>query len=312
MKQVAILCALVAVLALCSAPVTAKVQETESADGFVCDVCFFLVAWVEDKLASNNTENWIITEVDKVCNIFPGFLGAECEYLVAYYVPQIIQSLENRYPPLTICSKIGLCSALQARLFPEVDISRMGCAQCMFFASLSYSATIGVTDINGINTKLHQTCASIQDPSAHRMCSQFISRDGLVPLLQARKPPATICRSLGDCQSRAIAERARQYVLEHPFRPVETAQSSTECQLCQWIFSAYESWLSDGQTEAEIALFLSQLCNFFGTYAPQCDQLVRVYVPKVIQSYVERTTPPILCSSIGFCQLPMNKLVAHP
>lgn len=40
-------------------------------------VCFFLVAWVEDKIASNKTESWIIDEVDKVCNIFPGFLGSE-------------------------------------------------------------------------------------------------------------------------------------------------------------------------------------------------------------------------------------------
>lgn len=103
------------------------------------------------------------------------------------------------------------------------------------------------------------------------------------------------------------------YVMEHPL-PLPSldattgplAPSSTECQLCQWIFSAYESWLSDGQTEAEIALFLSQLCNFFGSYAPQCNQLVRVYVPKVIQNYVERTTPPILCTSIGFCSFPIN------
>lgn len=37
MKQVAVLIALVALLALCSAPVAAKTQETESAEGFVCD-----------------------------------------------------------------------------------------------------------------------------------------------------------------------------------------------------------------------------------------------------------------------------------
>lgn len=187
----------------------------------------------------------------------------------------------------------------------------------MFFSSMSYTATAGLTDVASINVKLEQTCKAITDQKANRMCTEFIDRDGLAGLLQQRKSPSDICKALGDCRSRLsddrekfIAERARQYVLEHPFTVV--AQSSTECQLCQWIFSAYESWLSDGQTEAEIALFLSQLCNFFGNYASQCNQLVRVYVPKVIQSYVERTTPPILCSSIGFCQLPINTLAARP
>jgi hypothetical protein len=49
-------------------------------------VCYFLVAWVEDKIASNNTESWIVTEVDKVCNIFPGFLGSEVRLHVAHEV----------------------------------------------------------------------------------------------------------------------------------------------------------------------------------------------------------------------------------
>lgn len=40
-------------------------------------VCFFLVSWVEGKLASNKTEEWIIKEVDNICTIFPGFLGSE-------------------------------------------------------------------------------------------------------------------------------------------------------------------------------------------------------------------------------------------
>lgn len=189
--------------------------------------------------------------------------------------------------------------------------------ECMFFSSMSYTSTQGLTDAAAISTKLEKTCSAINDQKAKSMCNQFIARDGLVDLLQQRRSPSDICKALGDCHPRVfddrekfIAERARQYVLEHPFTVV--AQSSTECQLCQWIFSAYESWLSDGQTEAEIALFLSQLCNFFGNYAPQCNQLVRVYVPKVIQSYVERTTPPILCSSIGFCQLPINTLTARP
>ena len=40
-------------------------------------VCFFLVSWVEGKLASNKTEEWIISEVDNICTVFPGFLGSE-------------------------------------------------------------------------------------------------------------------------------------------------------------------------------------------------------------------------------------------
>jgi hypothetical protein len=186
--------------------------------------------------------------------------------------------------------------------------------ECMFFASLTSSQTNGINDANAIRTRVSQTCAGINDVSARAMCNAFIARPEVVPMLASHTSPARMCTRMGDCHARSgsnhvdIAARAHQYVLEHPFRPQITGQSSTECQLCQWIFSAYESWLSDAQTEAEIALFLSQLCNFFGTYAAQCDQLVRVYVPKVIQSYVERTTPPILCTSIGFCQLPLNQL----
>lgn len=190
---------------------------------------------------------------------------------------------------------------------------------------MTYSATVGMTDVVKIGVKLGGICASIADVTARQMCAQFIARPGVVPMLASRTTPSVICARLGDCMRAAEAGKRMNiffsYLLNHPL-PLPSsdativaaggplAPSSTECQLCQWIFSAYESWLSDGQTEAEIALFLSQLCNFFGSYAPQCNQLVRVYVPKVIQNYVERTTPPILCTSIGFCSFPLNSFKA--
>lgn len=119
--------------------------------------------------------------------------------------------------------------------------------------------------------------------------------------------PGKFCSMLGECELSLSGPEleaywiVQNYVWEHPF--IHTEASSSTCQICQWIFSAYESWLSDGETQNQISLFLSQLCNFFGSYSKQCAQLISVYIPKVIQSYIENTTPPFACSSIGVCHL---------
>lgn len=200
-------------------------------------------------------------------------------------------------------------------------------------STLTYGLTTGMNNPVLIAAKLTSSCVAIQNPPVALTCQRFVTRPGVIDMLAARTPPQRICARLSECQlaremtaEENTLKKFSDYIVANPLPSLSMPDSaaalrtygdsgppgpsSTECQLCQWIFSAYESWLSDGQTEAEIALFLSQLCNFFGSYAPQCSQLVRVYVPKVIQNYVERTTPPILCTSIGFCNFPINQLRA--
>eukprot|EP01122_Echinamoeba_exundans_P001457 TRINITY_DN1150_c0_g1_i2.p1 TRINITY_DN1150_c0_g1~~TRINITY_DN1150_c0_g1_i2.p1 ORF type:complete len:200 (-),score=24.27 TRINITY_DN1150_c0_g1_i2:617-1216(-) len=163
--------------------------------------------------------------------------------------------------------------------------------------------------VDNIQSVLNQVCATM--PIFQQECFGWVRNDlpQLVKYLMDRDSAQQICQYVGACQNSTLrldseTRRARlsilAYIATHPL-PLSSDATSSSCQLCQWVISAFESWLSDGHTQEEITNFLQQVCPFFNEYASQCEQLVEVYTPKFIENLIQSETPPVACTQFGVC-----------
>lgn len=78
-----------------------------------CAICEFLIKEVEARLASNKTETEIEADLDKVCGHL-GAIKAECTAVVNQYLPQMIQALENKEDPQTVCTQVKACKTARS------------------------------------------------------------------------------------------------------------------------------------------------------------------------------------------------------
>jgi len=89
-----------------------------------------------------------------------------------------------------------------------------------------------------------------------------------------------------------------------PFNPnVNTGDA--ECQICQWAVSAVEAYISQQDTEQELARVLQELCTVLpGNYATICQNFVVVYMDEAVNYVIDNLTPPLVCSKLDVCQAP--------
>ena len=73
-----------------------------------CDICDLAVTAAENYLESNHTQTQIQQVLDNICAKTP--FSGECTALVNQYLPQIINLLEQKEPPQTICEQLKFCS----------------------------------------------------------------------------------------------------------------------------------------------------------------------------------------------------------
>jgi len=81
--------------------------------------------------------------------------------------------------------------------------------------------------------------------------------------------------------------------------------SDAECQVCQWAVSAVEAYISQPDTEQELARVLQELCTVLpGNYAQVCQNFVVVYMDETVAYVIDNFTPPVVCSKLDVCVAP--------
>ena len=93
--------------------VTQPLDRTEvnnkMTSGDNCGLCEWGVTQVEDFLASNYTETKIETVMGDLCNQLPGSLSTLCNEIVVPNIPTIINDIETKESPETICNQLNFC-----------------------------------------------------------------------------------------------------------------------------------------------------------------------------------------------------------
>lgn len=76
-----------------------------------CNLCQYVVNYLDVIVQSNATETDFEKYLDQVCKIVPEkAIEAQCELLVQLYGKDIIKFLVEHADPKTVCQKIGICS----------------------------------------------------------------------------------------------------------------------------------------------------------------------------------------------------------
>jgi saposin len=89
--------------------------------------------------------------------------------------------------------------------------------------------------------------------------------------------------------------------------------SSDVCKFCQNIVADVHTFIKEKKTEEDIANFLSSACTLIPSQqaANECKQLVKQYVPEIIDLITSELTPQVVCSLLKLCS-GLEDTASHP
>jgi hypothetical protein len=76
----------------------------------VCEICLYVAQAIDGFLKQNKTEQEVVNEVLKVCNIFPSPIKDECASFLGEYAPYVFELAAQELDPKAICSRLNVCS----------------------------------------------------------------------------------------------------------------------------------------------------------------------------------------------------------
>jgi len=186
-----------------NAAVVVAAKRSEQQGG--CSICELVVQYVESYIASNQTEQQIIKELEGVCALL-GPLSAPCTSFVDTYVPQLIQWIENGESPQAFCTQVGLCSsarfsALKKTKGVKVSSQKLkgACSICETLVALIEKYVAASTTEDKIEAELAKVCQAL-GPYAQE-CDNLVAEylPQLVQWVVAKENPATLCAQIKVC-----------------------------------------------------------------------------------------------------------------
>ena len=70
-----------------------------------CTACKSIVQMAESVLLENNTQIYL----DNLCKIIPAEYKDVCDYAIENEYPIVVQFIENKYTPETVCTDLKYC-----------------------------------------------------------------------------------------------------------------------------------------------------------------------------------------------------------
>merc|ERR1712183_882082 len=80
-------------------------------DDETCEICKLVATELDQVFDEDSTQKEIEEALENVCNILPSSIKSECDDFIEEYTPQIIQLLEEKLQPESLCKQIGLCTS---------------------------------------------------------------------------------------------------------------------------------------------------------------------------------------------------------
>jgi hypothetical protein len=168
-----------------------------------CDLCVFVVGWIEKEVANGTEEHRIAEEVGFLCKILPWPLDNMCVWVIQQFVAIIINLLEDLLPAQRICYIVNMCQQLVS-LFPRINITALPCAKCMYYAGYILQVTENLTDTTEIVRVTSNACSSFNNLDARSECFSFVSNPHIPKLLSSRATAEEICSMTGGCQRLSV------------------------------------------------------------------------------------------------------------
>ena len=269
-------------------PILEGNTPVQQPDGELCTICEFAISEIEKEISANSTEAQIIAAVEKVCDVLPSTVKAECKQLIESEGPQIINLLINEGSPKAVCTLLQLCTAAM----PAVEQPQVGGELCTI---CEYAITTIEKELsnNATEAEIIATVEKICDilPSTVKdECKQLVEEEGpqIIQLLVEKADPQTVCSALKLCTNASLHQRAVQ---DKPF-----------CQVCEQVMTYVQSLLNANSTTEEIEAVVEKICDYLpGNYQSECKQVVETYAPEIVAMLAGKVNPDQICAELGLC-----------
>jgi saposin len=276
-------------LGLCQ-PTARNLVLTKDQDGVACSICTKIVNYVDQYIQEGKPTQKIIELIEtNVCAKAPEFVQGICDNLAQYYIPQIINFLEQKFEALDICGKLGLCKGTQARTAKN---DGAGCTICTKIVNYVEEYIKEGKPAEVIEQLLEDKVCALAPALVKTICDNLVQN--YIPLiinyLEQEMEAADICAKLGLCsESNGIR--------------IPTFHDVDTCELCKNVVMLIEDYLEEGQTEEEIEQFLNdKICPLFPeTYQAVCTTIATTMVPQIIQYLADKFPPEDVCAKLGIC-----------
>ena len=268
-----------------------------------CDGCKWLVGKIQNYLqndpkVTNTTETLIDNDV---CARFPAGVAAQCDNLVAAYVPQAITAFETKFlDPTFVCTEVTkLCSATEHFDLPTNRVKgELECKLCTAAAGfISAQLESNVTEAK-LTADIAQLCTHL--PAAYAdMCTHAVTAAG--PEIMEKFGEflgAKGCVDLHLCSSEVLAVEAEDF-------EVATHSGDLKCSVCDLIMNELQSVVENStKLDTVVENFLEKdLCNNLPTsFQALCNATVVQETPAILYSIAQKFLGADDCVKIGVCQ----------
>lgn len=180
-------------------------EYTEHKVGGNCALCELIVKEAFSKLKENATEESLIDDMDKLCDILPSSVEDSCRQFVEEYGREFWEAFVNNVDVHTLCSYIGLCASEFLAIvkrdnvmvqFLSKNIEGIGCDTCSAVMGLVQKEALANEKL--LEGLLDQTCSII--PVDQATCQDTVNGmfEALISLFSSYSPEE-LCQMVSLC-----------------------------------------------------------------------------------------------------------------
>jgi len=288
-----------------------------------CPLCLLATQSIIDKLKDKKTEDAIKEELKTLCSELPKSVAGECLKFVEKYEDELVDMLVADFTPKEICTYLGLCDSHVKKIVttPVPDIlsndippltlkhanrvksrgakasgkESVACVVCEFVLSKIDQDLKDLTTEEKIKNYVKNVC-SLLPKTVKESCDQFIEKYGdmVIALLAQSLDPVEVCTAIKACNG---AEPKHAVLIE------SVKKSVKECAICEASMGAFDVLLQDPNVQKDVKLLLKKVCPMLPTADQNdCNQLIDVYGPSIMNVISQVADPRLVCMEIGVCK----------
>ncbi|CAF3953583.1 unnamed protein product, partial [Rotaria sp. Silwood1] len=276
-----------------------------------CIFCKFVITTLDKSIGNNRTPAAIEAALQKVCDILPAPLKANCTTFVKKYGPIIAILLARNATPEQVCNFIKFCNngtqemtpydILQMFEIKESTIQSAQCPICKYVVSYIDNIIQNNKSEAAIVAALEKVCTILPGPIKDK-CDQFVVTYGplLVKLIETYGTPEAVCNALKLCHN-GTQEVSPADIIQK-LNTQESTIKSPQCSLCKYVVAYIDNIIQNNKSEAAIEAALKKVCTILpGPIKDKCDQFVVTYGPVLVQLIEKYGTPEGVCNALKLC-----------
>jgi len=282
-----------------------------------CSLCQLIVTYVEDFVEKNQSEAFIVKELEKLCAALPGAFRQPCDQIVDQYAPQLIHWLIKKENPDAFCSSVKLCPSLSNDKLPDPIVvvekrkpliqstpkflpgNTVGCTICQTVALYVEKWIAENSTEQSIIDRLEVFCSALgpAGPECKSIVATYLPQ--LIAWIEAKESPLVFCSQVGLCTGET---QSSDEIPRDDFRTQKRSEEQGGCPICEMVVTYVEQLVAQNNTIAEIIAKVEEVCNLLPAPGSSfCDTLAQQYVPQLVQWILNKENPQTFCTSIGFC-----------